>query len=259
MTAILDELGLTRLVTSMTGLSAIGAAAILAETGDPRRFATRPGGGQARRPGPAGEAVRRVHRPDPADRAGDARATAGRPGARSGEPNAPNPVYRARYQHLTSRQQNKLTPTQAQTIIAAAILRHLHAVITTGQAWGPGHRRPTAPITTARRSPPESTGGPSSWRPGRALRGIETPAVISALIMGSPARRLLNPIRRCAGPTPDRPLCRDRRPDEAHPAKTDAKPSHADGADVLSRPWAQACMPALMTRGLVGSVGAGNR
>jgi hypothetical protein len=33
MTAVPDELGLTGLVTSMTGLSAIGAAAILAETG----------------------------------------------------------------------------------------------------------------------------------------------------------------------------------------------------------------------------------
>ena len=40
MTAVLDELGLTALVTSITGLSAVGAAAILAETGDPRRFAT---------------------------------------------------------------------------------------------------------------------------------------------------------------------------------------------------------------------------
>jgi transposase len=48
-----------------------------------------------------------------------------------------NPVYRARYQHLTSRDQNKLRPTQAQTVIAAAILRQLHAVITTGQAWDP--------------------------------------------------------------------------------------------------------------------------
>ena len=48
-----------------------------------------------------------------------------------------SPVYGARYQHLTSREQNKLTPTQAQTVIAAAILRHLHAVITTGQAWDP--------------------------------------------------------------------------------------------------------------------------
>jgi transposase len=40
MTAIPDELRLTELATSITGLSAIGAAAILAETGDPSRFAT---------------------------------------------------------------------------------------------------------------------------------------------------------------------------------------------------------------------------
>ena len=48
-----------------------------------------------------------------------------------------NTVYAARYRHLTSREHNKLTPTQAQTVIAAAILRHLHAVVTTGQAWDP--------------------------------------------------------------------------------------------------------------------------
>ncbi len=57
-------------------------------------------------------------------------------------------MYRARYQHLTSREQNKLRPTQAQTVIAAAILRQLHAVITTGQAQDPdiathGTRRKT--------------------------------------------------------------------------------------------------------------------
>jgi hypothetical protein len=40
MTAVLDELGLTQLATSIRGLSAVGAAAILAQTGDPRRFAT---------------------------------------------------------------------------------------------------------------------------------------------------------------------------------------------------------------------------
>jgi hypothetical protein len=48
-----------------------------------------------------------------------------------------NPVYAARYQHLTSREDNKLTPTQAQAAIAATILRHLHAVITTGRRWDP--------------------------------------------------------------------------------------------------------------------------
>lgn len=48
-----------------------------------------------------------------------------------------NPVYAARYRHLTTTDTNKLKATQAQTVIAAAILRHLHAVITTGQAWDP--------------------------------------------------------------------------------------------------------------------------
>ena len=48
-----------------------------------------------------------------------------------------NTVYAARYRHLTTRETNKLKPTQAQTVIAAAILRQLHAVVTTGQAWDP--------------------------------------------------------------------------------------------------------------------------
>jgi transposase len=38
MVAVLDQLDLTGLVTSVPGLSAVGAAAILAETGDPTRF-----------------------------------------------------------------------------------------------------------------------------------------------------------------------------------------------------------------------------
>jgi transposase len=48
-----------------------------------------------------------------------------------------NTVYAARYRHLTNRENNKLTPTQAQTVIAAAVLRQLHAVIVTGNAWDP--------------------------------------------------------------------------------------------------------------------------
>jgi len=136
MTAVLGEIGLTGLVTSMTGLSAIGAAAILAQTGDPRRFAT-------------GRAVVKHVGLAPREKlsgafTGRTRLTGqGRPGLRLAAWRAvwgaqrANPIYRARYQHLTSRDQNKLTPTQAQTVIAAAILRHLHAVITTGQAWDP--------------------------------------------------------------------------------------------------------------------------
>lgn len=67
----------------------------------------------------------------------------GRPGLRlaalgaiSGAQRA-NPVYAARYLHLTSREQNKLTPAQAHAAIAAALLRHLHAMVTTGQRWDP--------------------------------------------------------------------------------------------------------------------------
>ena len=136
MTGVVDELGLTSLVTSITGLSPAGAAAILAETGDPRRFAT-------------GRAVVKHAGLAPREKlsgafTGRTRLTGqGRPGLRLAAWRAvwgaqqANPVYRARYQHLTSREQNKLTPTQAQTIIAAAILRQLHAVITTGQPWDP--------------------------------------------------------------------------------------------------------------------------
>jgi transposase len=136
MTAVLDELGLTALVTSITGLSPVGAAAILAETGDPRRFTTARAlvkhAGLAPREKLSGAFTGRT------------RLTGqGRPGLRLAAWRAvwgaqrANPVYAARYQHLTSREDNKLTPTQAQTVIAAAILRHLHAVITTGQAWDP--------------------------------------------------------------------------------------------------------------------------
>ncbi|HEY7596441.1 MAG TPA: transposase, partial [Actinophytocola sp.] len=65
-----------------------------------------------------------------------------------------NPVYAARYAHLTTREHNKLRVTQAQTVIAAAILRHLHAVITTGKAWDPniathGTRARTEPAAAA--------------------------------------------------------------------------------------------------------------
>src|SRR5262245_56198446 len=38
MLAVLDELGLTGLVTTIPGLSAVGAAVILAQTGDPARY-----------------------------------------------------------------------------------------------------------------------------------------------------------------------------------------------------------------------------
>jgi transposase len=136
MLAVLDELDLTDLVTSMTGLSAVGAAAILAETGDPRRFATARAlvkhAGLAPREKLSGTFTGRTKltgQGRPRLRAAAWRAVWGAQRA--------NPVYAARYRHLTTRETNKLKATQAHTVIAAAILRHLHAVITTGQAWDP--------------------------------------------------------------------------------------------------------------------------
>jgi transposase len=108
----------------------------MAGTGDPKRFAT-------------GRALVKHAGLAPREKlsgafTGRTRLTGqGRPGLRLAAWRAvwgaqrASPVYTARYQYLTSREQNKLAPTQAQTVIAAAILRQLHAVITTGRAWDP--------------------------------------------------------------------------------------------------------------------------
>ena len=136
MVSVLDELELTGLATSITSLSAVGAATILAQTGNLHRFAT-------------GRAVVKHAGLAPREKisgsyTGRTKMTGqGRPGLRLAAWRAVrgaqrgNPVYAARYRHLTTREQNKLTPTQAQAVIAAALLRHLHAVITTGQARDP--------------------------------------------------------------------------------------------------------------------------
>ena len=136
MVAVLGQLELTNLVCSIDGLSPVGAAAILAETGDLSRFTS-------------ARAVVKLAGLAPRERlsgtfAGKARLSgAGRPRLRAAAWRAVwgclqnNRVYAARYQHFTSRETNRLTPTQAQTVVAAAILRQLHAVVTTGQAWDP--------------------------------------------------------------------------------------------------------------------------
>ena len=136
MTSVLDELHLSELAISITGLSALGAAAILAETGDLTRFATSRAlvkhAGLAPREKLSGTFVGRTKL-----------TGQGRPGLRLAAWRAvwgaqhANPVYDARYRYLTSRENNKLTPTQAQAVIAAAILRQLYAVITTGRRWDP--------------------------------------------------------------------------------------------------------------------------
>ena len=118
MVAVLDELQLTELVTCIDGLSPVGAAAILAETGDLTRFTS-------------ARAVVKHAGLAPRERmsgtfTGKARLTgAGRPRLRVAAWRAvwgclqTNRVYAARYRHLTTRETNKLKPTQAQTAVAA--------------------------------------------------------------------------------------------------------------------------------------------
>ena len=134
--AVLDELGLTGLVTSVTGLSAVGAAAILAETGDPRRFTS--GRALVKHAGLAPQ------QKSSGTYTGRTRTTGqGRPALRLAAWRAvwgalkSNPVYAARFAHLISRDHNKLSTGQAHAALAAALLRHLHAVISTGQRWDP--------------------------------------------------------------------------------------------------------------------------
>jgi transposase len=129
MVAILDQLGLTGLVCSIPGISAVGAAAILAETGDPARFsharALVKHAGLAPRQSASGEHV------------GTTRLTGrGRPRLRLAAWRAVfgalphNRVLRERYQHLTGRTSNPLSDGQARASLAGTLLRWLHAICT---------------------------------------------------------------------------------------------------------------------------------
>jgi transposase len=134
MTGVLDTLQLTSLVGSIPGLSVVGAAAILAETGDPARFDS---------------ARALVKHAGLCPRANQSGASAGptpisgrgRPGLRLAAWRATwgalahNPVLHARHAYLTGRDHHQLTPTQARTALAAALLRWLWVVVTKRVAW----------------------------------------------------------------------------------------------------------------------------
>jgi hypothetical protein len=136
MVQILDELHLTRLVTTIPGISAVGAAAILAETGDPGRYddprAWVKHAGLAPRANESGTfrgATRTTGRGRSRLRTAAWRAIWG------ALPH--NPVYTSRYAHLTGRGHNKLNDGKARSALAAALLRQLFVVITRRVPWDP--------------------------------------------------------------------------------------------------------------------------
>ena len=139
MVAALDQLGLTGLATSIDGLSPVGAAAILAETGDLTRFTS-------------ARAMVKLAGLAPRERlsgtfTGKARLSgAGRPGLRTAAWRAvwgclhTNRVYDARYRHLTTRetQQAEADPgpdRPRRRDAAPAVGRDHHR-----PGLGPGHR-----------------------------------------------------------------------------------------------------------------------
>jgi transposase len=146
---VLDDLGMTELVTTIAGLTAVGAAAILAETGDPNRFATPRSlvkhAGLCPRDNASGGYQGKT-----------SISGRGRPGLRvaawravwAALPN--NPVMAARFTYLTTRDQNRLARQQARTACAAALLRWLHVVITRQVRWDPVIAAgATSPLRTA--------------------------------------------------------------------------------------------------------------
>jgi transposase len=136
MIALLEELDIARIVRTLPGLSLVGAATILAETGDPSRFtharAWVKHAGLCPRANESGAFQGRTRI-----------SGRGRPRLRSAAwrviwgllPH--NHVYAARYTHLRTRARNPLNDGQARSALCAALLRQLFVMVSTRAAWNP--------------------------------------------------------------------------------------------------------------------------
>ena len=134
---VLDALGLTELVTSIDGLSAVGAAAILAEAGDPARYDcartwVKHAGLCQRRtsPAPSPATTRVSGRGRPALRT----AAGGGPAGRTAAQRCSTPPA------TTTSPGGPTTPcatVEARTAIAGALLRQLFVVVTRRVALDP--------------------------------------------------------------------------------------------------------------------------
>jgi transposase len=150
MVAQLDVLGVGAALASIPGMTAVTAAAVLAEAGDPARFASSRAlvkhAGLAPAPNDSGHSSGQPHitrRGRPALRLAIWRATWAML--------RHNPVLAAKYAQLTTRPTGTLTPAQAHIACAAAVLRWIYALTTHHTIWdpqiasgasGPGQARP---------------------------------------------------------------------------------------------------------------------
>ena len=134
MVAQLEVLGIGACLASVPGLTAATAAAILAEVGDPARFASSRAlvkhAGVAPTSNDSGRSMGESHisrRGRPALRLAIWRASWGML--------RHNPVLAAKYAHLTGREHDKLTKAQAHIACAAAVLRWIYALTVHGTLW----------------------------------------------------------------------------------------------------------------------------
>ncbi len=197
MVQVLDELGLAQLVTSIRGLSAVGAAAILAETGDPTRFSSaravvKHAGSAPGRTPPAPHRAHQAHRPRPARlRLAAWRAVHGALQT--------NPVYAARYAHLTGRTDQQAHPHPGQD------RRRRQPAAPTPRR--PHHRHRLGPRDRRRPHPPREGGRACRITPERAAArpdGASPPPRRDhnpRVTMGSPARLQQSPDEGCREPT----------------------------------------------------------
>jgi Transposase IS116/IS110/IS902 family len=173
MLAVLDELQLTELVTSIDGVSPVGAAAVLAETGDPRRFITARAvvkhAGLAPREKLSGTYVGAPSSPAKADP-----DYGWPPGEWSGPcctptPSTPPATGTSPAASTTSSPPPRRRPSSPRRCCASCTPSSSPAVPGTrpsrGTAPGESKKHPTLPDDSLRRT---------SGRTGRALRGIET-------------------------------------------------------------------------------------
>lgn len=136
MVALLEELHLRHLVETVAGLSAIGAAQILSETGDPGRY-------DCPRTWVKHAGVCPMANESGRFRGQTKVSGRGRPGLRTAAWRAVmgalrhNRVYQDRYGRLTTRATNRLKDAQARTALAAGLLRQLYVVVTRKVAWDP--------------------------------------------------------------------------------------------------------------------------
>ena len=148
MVAVLDDLGLTELVTTIAGLTPAGAAAILAETGDPARFASPRSLVKHAGLCPRDNASGIFQGKTPISGRGRPRLrVAAWRAVWAALPN--NPVMAARFAHLTTREDNRLARQQARTACAAVLLRWIHVVVTRRVTWDPAIAAGSTPAQQA--------------------------------------------------------------------------------------------------------------